>query len=154
MVLVALGAAVMAAMTLAVPEAMTCDFNGLRQPCSELPPQAVALTFVALIGGLALMLAALHRLARLFGNYARGEIFTRSSVRELRLVGYVAVAYAVFQFVLFIAGLVLAAGGAFESANLRFEFPIGPAVMAGFILLLSWIMDVGAEMREENELTV
>jgi hypothetical protein len=27
-------------------------------------------------------------------------------------------------------------------------------VVASFILLLSWVMDVGAELREENELTV
>jgi hypothetical protein len=153
--LVSLTTAVMAVSTLTLPQAMTCDFGGLRQPCSELPPQVVALTFVSLVGGLALVLLALYRLARLFQNYAHGEIFTRGSVRELRLVGYVAVAYALLQFVLFIAALALAAGGTIESpANLRVDFPIGPAIVAGLVLLLSWIMDVGAEIHEENELTV
>ena len=153
--LVSLGTAVMAASTLVLPQAMTCDFAGLRQPCSELPPQVVALTFISLVGGRALLLLGLYRLARLFHNYAQGEIFTRGSVRELRLVGYVAVASALLQFVLFIAGMALVASGTIESpANLRVDFPIGPAVVAGFILLLSWIMDVGAEIREENELTV
>ena len=84
-----------------------------------------------------------------------GEIFTRASVRELRLVGYIAVANAIFQGVLFIAALALAANGAVKSpANLGYDVPFGPILVAAFILLLSWIMDVGAEMREENELTV
>lgn len=132
-----------------------CEVRGLPQPCEALPPQAVALTLVAFGGGLALLLTALYRLARLFGNYARGEIFTRASVRELRLVGYVAVAYAIFQLVLFVAGLAMVAGGVVESpARLPVDLPIGSVVVAGFILLLSWVMDVGAELREENELTV
>ena len=86
---------------------MTCDVNGMRRPCSDLAPQVVAFAYVALVGVVALVLAALYRFARLFGNYARGEIFTRASVRELRLVGYIAVANAVFQGVLFIAALAL-----------------------------------------------
>src|SRR5687768_5713843 len=81
MVLISLGAAVLVATTLTMPESMTCDIASLRQPCNSLPPLAVTLTFVALAVGLALALAALHRLTRLFGNYARGEIFTRASVR-------------------------------------------------------------------------
>jgi hypothetical protein len=155
MVFVPLMTAVMALTTVGLPESMTCDFNGMRRPCSDLSPQVVAFAYVALVGVVALVLAALYRFTRLFGNYARGEIFTRASVRELRWVGYLAVAYAVFQGVLFVAALVLAADGAVESpASLRADFPFGPVIVASFILLLSWIMDVGAEMREENELTV
>jgi hypothetical protein len=153
MVLVGLGALVGVAATLTLPETLTCDIGGVRQPCADLPPGGVLLTTVALVGGLALVWAALYRLARLFGNYSRGEIFTRSSVREIRWLGYVAVAYAVFQLALFVAALAVFAGA--ESAtNLRFDLPIGSVVVASFLLLLSWIMDVGAEMREENELTV
>jgi Protein of unknown function (DUF2975) len=155
MVLIPLMAIVMALSTVGLPESLTCDVDGMRRPCSDLPPQVLAFAYVALLGVVALVLAVLHRFARLFGNYARGEIFTRASVRELRLVGYLAVAYAVFQGVLFIAALALAAGGAVESpASLRADLPFGPILVAGCILLLSWVMDVGAELREENELTV
>lgn len=155
MVLVALAALVGLAATLTIPETLTCDFGGVRQPCRELPPGAVVLTTVALLGGLALVWAALYRLARLFGNYSRGEIFTRGSVREIRWLGYVAVAYAVFELALFVAALAVFAGAGDEGqTNLRFELPIGPVVIASLLLLLSWVMDVGAEMREENELTV
>jgi Protein of unknown function (DUF2975) len=152
--LVSLMAAVMAAGTLASPDTMLCDVNGLRQPCNDLSPQAVTVTLIAMIGGVALALTGLYRLSRLFQNYARGEIFTRASVREIRLLGYVAVGYALLQFVLFVAWLALSAGADAWPANVRGDLPIGPVVVASFILLFSWVMDVGAELREENELTV
>jgi hypothetical protein len=155
MVLVAIVAAVTVAGRLTMPEMLTCDVNGLRQPCGDLPPQAAAFIVVALVGSLAFVLTALYRLARLFQNYGRGEIFTRNSVREIRWLGYVAVAYAIFQVVLFVAALALSASSAVEwPAELRGDLPIGTVVAASFILLLSWVMDVGAELREENELTV
>ena len=53
------------------------------------------------------------------------------------------------------AALALAANGAIKSpVTLGYDVPFGPILGAAAILLLSWIMDVGAEMREENELTV
>ena len=158
MVLVVLMTGVMALTTVGLPESMTCkgaEVSSVPRPCSDLAPQVVAFAYVALVGVVALVLAALYRFARLFGNYARGEIFTRASVRELQWVGYIAVAHAAFQGVLFIAALVLAANGAVESpASLGSDVPFGPILVAVLVLLLSWIMDVGAEIREENELTV
>jgi hypothetical protein len=158
MILVLLTAGAMALTTVGLPEPMTCkglEVSSVPRPCSDLAPQVVAFAYIALVGVVALVLAALYRIARLFDNYARGEIFTRASVRELRLVGYIAVAYASFQGVLFIAALVLTANGAVESpASLGTDVPFGAILVAGFVVLLSWVMDVGAEIREENELTV
>jgi hypothetical protein len=153
--LISLMTLVIAAGSATIPGNLTCDLNGLRQPCSELSAPALTVILISFAGGLALALTGLYRLARLFGNYARGEIFTRDSVREIRLLGYVAVAYAVFQLVLFIGTLALTAAVGVElPTELRGDLPIGPVVVASFILLLSWVMDVGAELREENELTV
>jgi hypothetical protein len=140
---------------LRIPSSLTCDFNGARVPCSELSAEAMTFFLVAFVGGAALGLMGLHRLARLFGNYSRGEIFTRGSVHEIRMLGYVVVAYVVFRTVLFVVMLSLVADGAEGwPRELRYELPFGPALIATFISLLSWIMDVGAEQREENELTV
>ena len=134
---------------------LPCDPNGVLAPCGELSSQARTFLVVAVIGSVALALTGLYRLAQLFGNYSRGEIFTRGSVREIRLLSYVAVAYVVFQFVLFVAMLSLNAGGANEwPSELRFDLPLGPALVATLLSLLAWVMDVGAELREENELTV
>ena len=154
--LVLLIAALTVLASLTLPGSPSCARNGVQAPgCGELSSQALTFLFVALSGGVALALTGLHRLARLFGNYSRGEIFTRGSVREIRLLSYVAVAYVVFQLVLFVAMLSLNAGGADGwPRELRFDFPIGSALVATLLTLLAWVMDVGAELREENELTV
>lgn len=158
MALVLLVAAVTAVARLTLPEAAgawTCGVDGLRRPCNELGPQVMTVFLVALLGGVALTLTALYRLARLFGNYSRGEIFTRGSVGEIRWIGYVLAAGAVFQLLLFVAALALRADSGDEwPIELRFDLPIAPVLVASLVILLSWVMDVGAEMREENELTV
>jgi hypothetical protein len=155
MALTALAALGVTAGRLNAPEMFTCEIGGVRQACGELPPEAVTFTVVGVIGGLVLLWVALYRLARLFQNYSRGEIFTRGSAREIRVLGYVAAAYAIFQVTMVVAMLALAAnGGSDWPRELRLDFSLGPFVIAFFVLLFSWVMDVGAEMREENELTV
>jgi hypothetical protein len=154
--LVLLIATVTALARLTLPGSPSCVAQGVQAPgCSELSPQALTFLLVALTGGVALALTGLYRLARLFGNYSRGEIFTRGSVREIRLLSYIAVAYVVFHSAMFVAMLVLNAGGAEAwPRELTFDLPIGPALVATLLTLLAWVMDVGAELREENELTV
>jgi len=157
MVFVAVAATVMALSTVGLPESMTCapgDGDGLRRPCSDVPALVVAFAYVDLVSAVACVLAALFCFSRLFGNYARGEIFTRASVRELRLVSYVAVAYVILQFVLFMVALALALNDVEAAAGLHVGFGLSPMLEAGFLVLLAWVMDVGAEIREENELTV
>ena len=161
MAFVSLAAAVTVVARLTLPDAAepagwawTCEVDGLRGPCSELGPQVMMVFLVALLGGVTLALTALYRLARLFGNYSRGEIFTRASVREIRWIGYVLAAGAVLQLLLFVAVLALRADGGEWPIELRFDLPMVPILVASLVMLLSWVMDVGAEMREENELTV
>jgi hypothetical protein len=155
MVLTALAALAMTAGRLSAPELFTCEIGGVRQACSELPAEGVTFAVVGVIGSLALVWVALYRLSRLFQNYSRGEIFTRGSAREIRVLGYLAAAYAIFQVTMVVAMLALAAnGGSDWPRELRLDFSLGPFVIAFFILLVSWVMDVGAEMREDNEFTV
>jgi hypothetical protein len=161
MVLVLLVGVVSALARLTLPEtaepagwARTCEVDGLRAPCNDLGPQVMTIFLVALVGGVALALTALYRLARLFGNYSRGEIFPRASVGEIRWIGYVLAAGAVLQLLLFVAVLALRADGGAWPIELRFDLPIVPVLAASLVMLLSWVMDVGAEMREESELTV
>ncbi|HET7924579.1 MAG TPA: hypothetical protein VFL30_06750, partial [Rhodanobacteraceae bacterium] len=69
MVFVSLVGAVLALTTVGLPESLTCpvsDVNNMPRPCSDLPSQVVAFAYVSLVGSVALVLAALHRLARLF----------------------------------------------------------------------------------------
>jgi hypothetical protein len=154
--LVLLVATVTALARFTLPGSPSCVAQGVQAPgCTEWPPQALTFLVAALVGGVTLALTGLYRLARLFGNYSRGEIFTRDSVREIRLLSYVAVAYAVFHGAMFVAMLMVNAGGIDGwPRELTFDVPIGPVLVATLMTLLAWVMDVGAELREENELTV
>jgi hypothetical protein len=105
----------------------------------------------------------LRHLARLFDLYAHGSIFTADNVCQIRQIGI-----SVF---LFLAGgvyamlaklLLLALDHPLGVAATSESQPIGPnfditatQILAGtIIIVVSWIMDVGREMREEQDLTV
>lgn len=101
---------------------------------------------------------ALWWLFQLFGRFAQGEIFTESTVRYIRYLGWTMIAgiialpfeEALTTLILTIhnppGDRVIAIG--FESAD--FE----ELIVAGIIILVSWIMDEGRKLREADELTV
>lgn len=116
----------------------------------------VAVIGIGLTFSLALKLT--YHLIRLFDLYARGQIFTADDVREIRQIGI-----SVFLFVLLwvfdlIAQLLVhsvptAEGTAGISINIG-GMPFGLAIAGIIIMIVSWIMDVGRELREEQDLTV
>lgn len=157
MVIVGLAAAALVVLALLFPDGQTCDFNGVRFQCSELSAAAKAFVGVSMVVGLALLLAGLYRLSRLFQHYSRGEIFTRDSVREIRGLGYLALANAIVQVVVLVATVVLIGTEQVslpDNTQLHLQMPFGALITAALILLVSWVMDVGTELREESELTV
>ena len=157
MAIVALAAVAIVVLALLFPDNQTCDFNGVRFQCSELSAAAKAFVFMSMVVGIALLLVGLYRLSRLFQHYARGEIFTRESVREIRGLGYLALANAIVQVVVLVATLVLIGTQQVslpDNTQLHLQMPFGALITAALILLVSWVMDVGTELREESELTV
>jgi hypothetical protein len=122
---------------------------------------AVALG-MALSVGIALKL--LHHLATLFDHYARGEIFTSDTVRQIRAIGV-----SVFLFVsIWLYGLlvqsILGVPAAVRQAaetgidvrgwGIGVPEPLAVVLAGIMIIVVSWIMDVGRELREEQDLTV
>lgn len=157
MVVVALATAAIVVLALLFPDGQTCDFNGVRFQCNELSAAAKAFVGLSMIVGIALLLVGLYRLSRLFRHYARGEIFTRESVREIRGLGYLALANALVQVVVLVATVVLIGTEQVslpDNTQLHLQMPFGALITAALILLVSWVMDVGTELREESELTV
>jgi len=97
-----------------------------------------------------LLIACLYHLRRLFGNFSPGEIFSGDSARHLRVVG---VCYMMWSTV---------GGLSFPVAYVTVH-PANPytgtldlnAIVIGVcVIVVSLVMDVAAEMREENELTI
>ncbi|MGB9407160.1 MAG: DUF2975 domain-containing protein [Terracidiphilus sp.] len=94
------------------------------------------------------MFKCFYHLHQLFGNYSRGEIFTRESVGQLRQFGIACLLWGVMNF-FWVLSLALSAHPA-KTFQAHFDsFAIG-----AIIIVIAWFMDMAVELREENELTI
>ncbi|MEZ7196882.1 DUF2975 domain-containing protein [Pseudodesulfovibrio karagichevae] len=97
-------------------------------------------------------------LARLFGLFSAGEIFTGNTVKYIRRTGWTMLAGVILMpFHEALLTLILTIHNppgerlitiSLESGDIR------DLVIAGIIILVSWIMDEGRKLRETDELTV
>jgi hypothetical protein len=97
-------------------------------------------------------------LARLFGLFTAGEIFTGNTVKYIRRTGWTMLAgVALMPIHEALMTLVLTIhnppGERLISISLG-SGDIRDLVIAGIIILVSWIMDEGRKLRETDELTV
>jgi hypothetical protein len=109
----------------------------------------------------AMMLAAIFTGYRLLGLYERGVIFAAENVRLLRRIGALALSYGLLAVLggNLIEGARILVGTSGISARLLLFDSVGilisPWVIGGVCLLaLSYIMDEGRKIQEEQELTV
>jgi Protein of unknown function (DUF2975) len=110
-----------------------------------------------IVGGLwaatgGVMFKAVYHLHQLLGNYSRGAIFTKESAWQIRQWGFACVLWGVIKFlwlgVPYVVSAVHRVPGAAEFGGL------GMVLNGLIIVAISWFMEMAAEMREENELTV
>lgn len=97
-------------------------------------------------------------LVRLFSLFSAGEIFTGNTVRYIRRTGWTMLAgVALMPVHEALLTLVLtmhnAPGERLISISLK-SSEIRDLLIAGIIILVSWIMDEGRKLREADELTV
>ena len=86
-------------------------------------------------------------LFRLLGFYSRGEIFTSSSARQMRRWGLACVGWSIVKLGYALLPLVL--------PNSRFRATDISTILVGLMIVaISWFMEMAAQIREENELTV
>lgn len=140
----------------------TIDIGQLRFVGEAITPgvRLVAAVGLVLLFGIALKL--LHHIAALFGLYAQGEIFTAENVRQIRQIGISAFLFLAVWIYSLLAGLYLtlahagatAAEGGEATISIGLAEPFHAALAGIVIIIVSWIMDVGRELREEQDLTV
>jgi uncharacterized membrane protein YciS (DUF1049 family) len=111
-------------------------------------------TRLLIAGACGLVLGALlkcfYHLRRLFGNYARGEIFTRESVGELRNFGMACLLWGVLNFVWAISlSLTLS-----PHPEKSFEAHFDSLAIGAVLVAIAWFMNLAVELKEENELTI
>ena len=126
-----------------------------------LPVRLVTLTGMLLVFAIGLKL--LYHLKSLFGLFAEGEIFTADTVSHIRRIGIsIFLFLAVWLYAILAKVLLLTMGQSGQvaegiDATIGFGLKYDTFLMAigGIIIIvISWIMDVGRELREEHDLTV
>jgi hypothetical protein len=96
----------------------------------------------------AALLKCVYHLSRLFGDYAKGEIFTRSAVGELRKFGVACLLWGVMKFIWGIS-LSLTA-----EPQRTFHGQADSFVIGAILIVIAWFMDMAVDLREENELAI
>jgi len=96
----------------------------------------------------------LYHLGRLFDNYSRGEIFTKDSVTQIMRLGFVALLAAGVKISAFPVAVILILTHKPDMASASLTIPFTQLIVGGLVILISWIMDTGRLLREENELTI
>ena len=90
-----------------------------------------------------------YQLHRLLGNYSRGDIFTKESAGQIRKCGLACVLLGIFDLGLELAPRFIANAHYKEPGGGESQLCIGLVIVA-----ISWIMEMAAEMREEQDLVI
>lgn len=90
-----------------------------------------------------------YQLHRLLGNYARGDVFTTESAGLVRRCGLACVLLGAFDLGLTLAPRWMAIAHYKQSSGGMSTLGIGLGIVA-----VSWIMEIAAEMREEQEMVI
>jgi hypothetical protein len=170
--LVAFGALVTVGLTLAGRGSISLFDNTVHLQLSPLTfPVRLAVAVLAAVM-MSVFLKGIYHLHRLFGNYGRGEIFTTDSAAQIRQLGITNLLWFGVQLLWGFA--IVAISGAYPtrspsfvlsdglgvvsisqgSSATSFQFHSDALVVGAIIIVISWFMEMAAEMREENELTV
>lgn len=131
------------------------DDLSIRMPLSA---QTRVLGFLVMMIPTGIHMLAFFLLFRLFGLYARGEIFTEHAVGYIRKAGYTLLAVqAINPLHGALISLVLTmqnpAGMRAVSVGIN-STDISGMIIAFLVVLVSWIMDEGRKLKEEESLVI
>jgi len=128
--------------------------GGAEIPVNQLTTGSKSLTigFLALV--FTVVIKGLYHLHRLFANYSRGNIFTIGSVAQIRQLGITFLLGAGLQIFSVPLAVCLNVLSKPNKAAVSLTLPFEAVITAGLLMLISWVMDAGRGLREENELTI
>ena len=125
-------------------------FDGTVLPLAVLtvPTRLVLAVNTALM--MAVGLKGFNHLYRLLGNYGRGHIFTTDSAGHIRQLGITVLLWYGSNILWVFSAIALQQ----THSPISIRFHSDSLVTGPIIIVISWFMEMAAEMREENELTI
>jgi hypothetical protein len=129
---------------------VTINFFEVFIPVAPLSLSARLMLIGILALSMGVMFKGLYHLNKLFSSYARGEIFTTQTARQIRQLGITAILWAGVGIMWAVAAVC------FDPTRhaISFQLHLDSIFMGVVIIVISWFMDAAAEMREENDLTI
>ena len=96
-----------------------------------------------------------YHMFKLFGNYARGDIFAPDNIRQIRQIGVTTLLGFAAQFLPALFAYLLVQAGPQPGfppvdVDVGFFWSFWAPYWGGVIIFVSWVMDVGREIRDEN----
>ena len=128
----------------------TLAFADARIPLEPLALPSRLMLAVTFALSMAIMVKGLYHLHRLFGNYGRGDIFTTECAAQIRQLGITAILWFAVAFLWSFTAFAVTQ----SHLPASFQFHSDGLVIGLVIIVISWFMEMAAEMREESELTV
>jgi hypothetical protein len=128
--------------------------NGIDVPLNLLTSGAKVILIFILCLYFSVLLKGLHHMAALFSLFAEGNIFIKKSIGQIKQLGITVLFAVAANLAAFPLNIVVLNSISFEHINMSYSFPVGNIITGCFVILISWIMEVGREMREEIELTI
>jgi hypothetical protein len=127
-----------------------CFADNCSLPLAPLSVPARLVLGVVSALGIGVGFKGFYHLYRLLGNYGRGDIFTTDSAVQIRQLG--------ITVLLWYGACILWASTAVAVSPTSLPFSVqfysDSLVTGPIIIVISWFMEMAAEMREENELTI
>ncbi|MEF2145299.1 MAG: DUF2975 domain-containing protein [Desulfovibrionaceae bacterium] len=116
------------------------------------------LAFSACLLPMSATMVALYALVRLFSLYSRGEIFSRRNVQLIRWVGYALIARQIvdpFHQALLTLALTMNNPEGERLVSIGLSDSNITALLVGFVIvLISWVMDEGRKLKDEEALVI
>jgi hypothetical protein len=118
--------------------------------------RAIGYVYASLTVAVALKLT--FHLVRLFSLYADGKIFSAENVRQIRQIGVTVLLFPAAWIVGLVLPAILPAVGVTGAGGppvfAQFVGSVQSVIFGLIVIIVSWIMDVGRQLREEQDLVV
>ena len=125
---------------------------------TPLPADVRALGFLVAMIPAGIQMTAFYLLFRLFGLYAQGEIFTEGAVGYIRKTGYTLLAAQIIrplQDALLTLVLTMHNAPGMRTISVGIgSTDLAEILIACLVILVSWIMDEGRKLKEEEALVI